>query len=325
MDNKNFIKAVLLHLSHNMWCEWSDDPADDARLAGRAPERALALNEDIWRRSVDLAAAKGMNLLLIDVGDAVAFPRRPELAIKGAWSPDRMKEELARIRKLGMEPIPKLNFSNTHNGWLKDYRRMVSTPEYYKACEDVIRDVAEIFDHPRFLHIGYDEETFSHQRNYDFVAVRQGELWWHDFLWFVSTVEKAGMRAWVWSDYGWHHPEFVKRCPKSVLQSNWYYDELMEGFDIPKMKNHKALVQLFLDLDKAGFEQVPCGSNWNSGYRRKNGPQRNDSMKELMAFCRKNIAPANLKGFMMATWAMCRGEAEFAKIREGLDIFTGGL
>lgn len=34
---------------------------------------------------------------------------------------------------------------------------MISTPIYYKVCEDLIVDVADIFDHPRFLHIGYDE------------------------------------------------------------------------------------------------------------------------------------------------------------------------
>ena len=325
MDEKSFIKAVLLHLSHNMWCEWPADPSEDARLGSKAPDRTLTLNEGIWKRSVDLAAAKGMNLLLIDVGDAVAFPSHPELAIKGSWSVERLQAELARIKKLGMEPIPKLNFSNTHNGWLKEYRRMVSTPDYYKVCADVIRDTAEIFGHPRFLHIGYDEETFNHQSGLDFVAVRQGELWWHDFLWFVKTVEDTGMRPWIWSDYGWHHPEFVTRCPKSVMQSNWYYDEVMEGFDIPKMKSHAPLVKLFLDLEKAGFEQIPCGSNWNSGYRRKHGPARNDSMKELMAFCRKNISPKNLKGFMMATWAMCRTEEDFNKIKEGLDIFADNV
>ena len=62
MDEKRFIKAVLLHLSHNMWCEWPADPSEDARLGSKAPDRTLTLNEDIWKRSVDLAAAKGMYL-----------------------------------------------------------------------------------------------------------------------------------------------------------------------------------------------------------------------------------------------------------------------
>ena len=60
---------------------------------------------------------------------------------------------------------------------------MVSTKKYYQVCEDLIKDVAEIFDHPRFFHLGYDEETASHQAKHLFAVCRQGELWWHDFLW----------------------------------------------------------------------------------------------------------------------------------------------
>ena len=52
MDEKRFIKAVLLHLSHNMWCEWPADPSEDARLGSKAPDRTLTLNEGIWKRSV---------------------------------------------------------------------------------------------------------------------------------------------------------------------------------------------------------------------------------------------------------------------------------
>lgn len=317
------IKAVLLHLGGNMWCDWPATPAqaENLKKQGRAPHEKVPVNEDIWRRSTDLLVEKGMNMVVIDLGEGVAYPRRPELAIEGSWPVEKLRAELARLRAAGLEPIPKLNFSNTHNGWLKHYRRLVSTGEYYRVCEDVIRDAVEIFDSPRFLHLGYDEETDSHQSGFDFIMVRQGELWWNDFLWFVKTAEKVGVRPWVWSDYCWHHPDYVKRCPKCVLQSNWYYDEQMEGFDIPNMKEHRALVQAFVDLEKAGFDQVPCGSNWNSGYRRKNGPKRNESMRELVPFCRKVIAPERLKGFMMASWVQCVTEGNLQTIREGVETF----
>jgi len=32
-----------------------------------------------------------------------------------------MKDEIARLKGLGLEPIPKLNFSACHDAWLKDY------------------------------------------------------------------------------------------------------------------------------------------------------------------------------------------------------------
>ena len=60
-------------------------------------------------------------------------------------------------------------------------------------CEDVIRDVVEIFDNPRLFHLGYDEETFVAQRDCRYVVLRQGTMWWHDFLWFVKVTEKSGV------------------------------------------------------------------------------------------------------------------------------------
>ena len=143
-----------------------------------------------------------------------------------------------------------------------------------------------IFDTPRFFHLGYDEETAAHQSQYGYVVVRQGELWWHDFLFFVKEVERQGVRPWIWSDYYWSHPEeFLKRMPKSVLQSNWYYGAAFEPAK-------QVEVRTYLDLDKAGFEQIPTGSNWGN----------DANFKGTVAFCRKNLSPQRLKGFLMAPW-----------------------
>ena len=55
--------------------------------------------------------------------------------------------------------------------------------------------------------------------------VRQHDLWWHDFEFFTQAGAAARLRPWIWSDYAWKHgEEFLKRMPKSVLQSNWYYE-----------------------------------------------------------------------------------------------------
>ena len=187
---------------------------------------------------------------------------------------------------MGLEPIPKLNFSTAHDTWLKEYGRQVSTATYYNVCADLIQEVCEIFDRPRFFHLGYDEETAGHQSKYSYMVVRQGELWWHDFLFFVNEVEKQGVRPWIWSDYYWNHPEeFLSRMPKSVLQSNWYYGE---SFDPDKQK----AVKTYLDLDKAGFEQIPTGSNWSNDVNFKN----------TVSFCKERLSPNLLKGFLMAPW-----------------------
>ncbi|MGN0853294.1 MAG: Tat pathway signal protein [Kiritimatiellia bacterium] len=323
------IRSVLLHLGRNMW-GWTP-PADmTVAAAGFKPlATELECREDLWRAATDRAAARGLNMVVIDIGEALAYPSHPELGVKGAWSPDRMRAEVARLKAMGLEAIPKLNFSTTHNGWLGDYRFMLATRTYYQVCEDLIRDVAEIFGTPRFFHIGFDEETTRHQeqspRNLA-VVVRKGELWWHDFLHIVRTCEKNGMRPWNWADYGWHHAEYFTKCPTSVLQGSWYYDEADGDFSLDDKVNSDAFrLRELITLEKHGFDQVPCGTNWVGWKRKRNQKNADDVIGKLIAFGRAHISPARLKGFMMAPWAMCDTAENNERNLRGIDLFAEGL
>ena len=226
--------GALLHLGRNMWTdrpyprpltgEYQYEipktlPSDVYRLKKYAREHSgcrdfLEFDVPTFHQATERMQQLGMNLVMIDLGEGLVYPSHPELGVKGSWTPDQLRAELKRLRAMGLEPIPKINFSTTHCAWLGEYRRMISTPEYYKVVADVIRDVAEIFDTPRFIHLGYDEEDAWHMMGFDYMPIRQGELWWHDFLFTIEKTEKAGSRAWIWSDKIWHHrDEFVKRCP----------------------------------------------------------------------------------------------------------------
>jgi len=285
----SLIWGALLHMGTNMWSDvpvkqWGAFKPDELHLVCAADH--LRFEEPVWQTLTQRMQAAGMNLVVIDLGEALQYQSHPELSVKGSWPVEKFRTELARLRSMGLEPIPKLNFSTAHDTWLKEYGRQVSTPTYYRVCSDLVREVCAIFDRPRFFHLGYDEETAGHQSQYSYVVVRQGELWWHDFLFFVKEVESLGVRPWIWSDYYWHHPEeFLKRMPKSVLQSNWYYGS---SFEPTKQKE----VQAYVDLDKAGFDQVPTGSNWSNDV----------NFGETVKFCKKNLHPGNLKGFLMAPW-----------------------
>ncbi|HRE53069.1 MAG TPA: hypothetical protein PK339_16740, partial [Flavitalea sp.] len=151
----------------------------------------LWLSEKLWNDAFVRMAEEGINMALIQVGNSIKLDSHPEIAIRDAWSTTRLRAELDKIRKLGIEPIPLLNFSATHDVWLKQYSRMLSTEEYYKVCSDVIREVADLFDKPRFFHLGMDEETANHQKNYDYVVIRQNDLWWKDLYFYLNEVEKA--------------------------------------------------------------------------------------------------------------------------------------
>jgi len=59
------------------------------------------------------------------------WPRHPELGVSDSWEPERFVKEMERLRAIGLEPIPKMNFSTCHDAWLKDYGHQVSTPRYY--------------------------------------------------------------------------------------------------------------------------------------------------------------------------------------------------
>ena len=177
-----------------------------------------------------------------------------------------MQKELARIRSLGLEPLPKLNFSTCHDSWLKEYHRQVSTPKYYQVVADVIRDVCEIFGHPRLFHIGFDEEMPAAGATQCFAVFRQGELWWHDLFYTIGQVEKNGARAVMWSDAMWTgRAEYLRRMSKGVIQSNWYY---RADFSEKRLKWNSEFEKIggwgetvngaaaFMELEKAGFDQL---------------------------------------------------------------------
>ncbi|MBP3405553.1 MAG: twin-arginine translocation signal domain-containing protein [Kiritimatiellae bacterium] len=299
------IRAMLFHWGLNQWGESLPEGVKTI-AGGRRCNDKVQFSDEVWKILVKESRAKKMNTLVIDLGEFPVYPSHPELAVKGSRKPEWVLGEVKRLKSLGFEVIPKLNFSAGHDAWLGEYSRMLTTKPYYQTCRDVIRDAYEMFDRPRCLHIGYDEESFGHQRG--FKCVRTDELWWHDFLFFVNAVEKHGMRVWMWSDYGWRHAEFAEKCPLSVVQNNWYYDEWMEGFDLSKMSpkaKSRPLLELFEKLDKRGFDQVPCSSNWCSDARVKAKVGNDECMANLVKFCRKHVSPAKLKGFMMAPWTNC--------------------
>ena len=323
---KGDIRAFLMHLGHNMWCEWLPADVKTKLFEKYVPNETLRMKEPLWRKVVDHAAARGLNMIVIDIGEGLVFPSHPELAIKGSWSPDKLRDEILRMRRQGIEAIPKLNFSATHDGWLKDYHRMLTLPKWYEVVKDVIRDVAEVFDTPRYFHLGFDEETVGFSRNRNYFVMRTGDLWWHDFLYTVRCCEDCGCRPWVWSDYGWDHPDYFTRCPKSVVQSNWYYDESWGGFD-PKTNKTSDLKRLkeFWDLEKFGFDQIPCGTNWVGWKRKQQNAGADDVIGKLVKLGREVISKEHLLGFMMAPWASCDNDENTNFNLKGVDLFADAL
>lgn len=296
--DRGMMWAFLAHFGFNSWYDMplSEAPADATpHYRTRCMADFTRFDEELWREVSAMLPGAGVNTVVVDLGEIMKFPSHPELAVKGAWEPERMQAEKKRLESMGLEVIPKLNFSAAHDSWLKGYQRMLSTRKYYEVCTDVIKDVVEVFGTPRLFHLGYDEETSWHQppSSYKLCIVRQGDLWWHDFLKLVGTVESAGVRPWIWSDYVWaHKDEFMRRMPRSVLQSNWYY----HGFTGVKPGDRcETYIKSYDWLEEGGFDQVPTGSNCDKAHPH--------NLAETVDYCRKVVAPERLKGFMMGSWA----------------------
>ena len=290
-----FIWGNLLHLGMNMWCDWENpDPLGYGweETVIRWPSGKVRADMSVWNAWTDAMANEKLNLAVIDIGEALVYPSHPELAAKGAFTPEQMRREICRLRKLGIEAVPKLNFSGGHNRWLNDYRPMMGTEAYRRICAELIADVCEIFDRPRFFHIGYDEETVWHQSRFQHVIVRRGDVWWRDFLSVVDAVEKNGSRAWCFSDKIWHaRDEFLKRMPKSVVQCPWNYT--------PDEK-HPEYIRSVEDMLSAGYEMIPDVGTFSTKGQNEIGTGEGERLVKRFI---NDYPRKQLLGFLLCSWA----------------------
>jgi hypothetical protein len=297
----NLIWADLLHFGTNMWGDDGLTPGVHS-YGGKKPSpirNTLNFNETVWRNITNELAKAGGNMVVVDVGDAMRCPSCPEIALEDAWSPERLNAEVRRLKGLGLEPIPKLNFATTHDQWLKKYNRMIGTKAYYKCVSGVIRDVAEVFEKPRFFHLGMDEEDYDQSWGFKGLGIfRRGTAWWNDLAFYTKCCEKAGSRAWIFSDYFCSWPDdFIKNCPRSIVQSPWYYKT---GFgkkpDSPKKgadRFWRKKLEASAKLADAGFDVIPCGSNFFD----------ESSFGGFVDYCEQNVDRSRILGYMMAPWA----------------------
>ena len=291
--------GMLVHLSTNLWND-SPTPLVGAESWEPFSSDTLRFDRELWLEMSQRMADAGFRYVLWDLGDGVQWESHPEIAVEGAWTPGEMRDEIARLRAMGIQSLPKLNFSTAHDAWMGMYSRRVSTPEYYAFCRDLITEAADLFDGPALFHIGMDEETLEIQRNYPYVVLRQYEHWWHDLAFYAEAVESTGARPWMWSDYGWTNPEFFARASTNIVQSNWHYAMNFEGDESgrphaitwPLNEFSAEGFLTYLDLQDGGFDQVPTTSTWVS----------EENFAATVEFCGRRLEPASVLGFLQTTW-----------------------
>jgi len=305
--------SLLVHLEMSMWGTGSDVRFDEA----------------LWDGIVDRCAETGINTIVLDLGRGVQYHSHPEISCSWAWSHSRVKQEIRRLKGMGIDLIPKLNFSAVHDAWLGEYERMVSTSVYYRVCRDLIHEVADLFGHPRYFHLGMDEENVEMSDDLPLMVIRQGELLWHDLQFLLDCVRDTGCTPWIWSDLCFNHPEeFRRRIPaEDIVLSPWDYhairrehytpvDSLPEYVEYYGKEPFKSMNLSFVEEDplhvcfrtqaiptaKDGYKVVPCVSVFNKC------PWNTPDMVE---YFRSEAPDESVLGFMTAPWfSTTRGNAE---------------
>lgn len=292
------IWSYLIHLGDNMWGDFGPEHGGECKKT-----QPLKCEDKAWNEIIDrLVEKKCCNTILIDIGEGVQYESHPEIAAPGAWSKEKLSDEISRLRSLGFDVYPKLNFSAGHDRWMGIYSRMVSTPQYYSFCKDVIDEMSELFDNPSLFHLGMDEECYSIQTDYPLCVIRGNDLLWHDINYLFDVTEKKGARPWIWADHVWHDKDsqkaFLENASREALYSNWYYGDFKhtEGYLYDSMSSYET-------LEKNGFDQVPAGSNCDGTIE-----FCRDNMRLTVEKCPEIISPERLKGFMMTSWVMTTEE-----------------
>ena len=291
---KDYVWSYFIQLGNNMWRDrysrTEHRGPDFCQATGRyCPE--MDTDRTVWRDVVDFLPSCGFNAVVIDVGEGMKYDSHPELSVSDAWTKEELRAEVARMRTMGLEPVPKLNFSSCHDTWLREYAWMKGTAKYYEVVKDLIDEVCEVFDHPKFFHLGMDEEDLS-THNKGITIIRCDDLWCHDLYFYMDCVEKNGARPWIWGDFYWAHAEtFKKKIPRECLISNWGYVRMQN----PPSPLSRIGVQTdtYVALHELGYDQVPCGSTWCC----------HQNIAQTVLFCKeKGLIDEHLLGFMVAPW-----------------------
>lgn len=330
--------GALVHLGTNMWEDWTPDGVyprsleeerrfvADGKLKYKykthvyATRDYMSVDWPTWEGDIACVRKFGLNTVFIDIGESYAFPSHPELGVKGALDSGGMRTVIEKIRAQGLEVVPKLNFSTGHDQWLREYHWMTGTAKYRQVVADLIRDVCEVFDHPRYFHIGYDEESYVCVKARELVVLRQGNAWWKDFNACVEAVVRNGARPVMWSDKICHgREEFLLRAPRDVVMMTWYYgtdfssdktawdSSFEEKPDWSIQRNLAASIHV---LAEAGFDLMPCTSNWGS----------DEAADAMLGYCATAIDPKRILGYITAPWTK-PVPADSRRFRDGIRLF----
>lgn len=299
--------GLLVHLSKNMWYPIKTELKEH-------------FDDDFWNWILEESVKAGINTIILDVGDGIEYATHPEISIKGAWSRNRVRQELKKCREMGLTLIPKLNFATPHDMWLGEYARMISTNTYYRVANDLIKEVYEVFGHPQYIHLGFDEEDARHVRNNELAIYRQGELFWHDLRFLMDCVTDTGAKPFIWGCPLYRHFEEYQAHigVDDCILSPWAYNAIKKEHWTP-VESRAEYVAYYNEGDYAklgikyveedpylvmfrevspkvvagGYKIVPCASVYN---------RCDYNHMDMIEYFKEMTPDDQFVGFMSAPW-----------------------
>ena len=109
------IWAMLLHMTATLWPKGDPDSRDSQNA--KDPQSVYdncerpSFQADKLEQILRIMPQCGFNTVMLDVGNGMEYERHPDISMKHALTKDEMKRLCDFIRSLGMEPVPRLNFS----------------------------------------------------------------------------------------------------------------------------------------------------------------------------------------------------------------------
>lgn len=216
--------AIDLCIGHNMWF---DRNAQWNMGEHYNKERDfLYFDRSVWDRIIEKLPALGVNTVIADLAEGVKYDCAPELAVKGSLEKAEIKEMLNRMKELGINAIPKLDFSASHDVWLGNYSKMPDTGIYREFVKKIIAEVCELFDYPEYFHLGMGDETVEYQKHYGLMIVRGPKSYWRDAYALFDACRECGAKPIINGDSYYRDPlVFDKMIPDDVVIAAPYIEQ----------------------------------------------------------------------------------------------------
>ena len=264
-------RGMLIHLTHYdpRWC--------------LQKQRERRYHMPTARAVIREMAGAGMNLLIVDIADAVTYKSLPDIRKRYSVPMSELTELAELARSEGLEVVPKLNFARSprhrHSAWLDDRQSGPDTAEFWQRGFAAVDEVLDAARGAEMFHVGMDEDD-----------TRSPDEYLKALLRLHRGLKRRKVRMAMWADIGhehgrpqerWKVAPALRELPRDVLLMPWSYTYVME----PEVRR----------LKRWGFDVLPAGM-----YAHPAAPARDaaKNVKEWTAIVRKH----RLAGLLLTKW-----------------------